>query len=91
MEKSLNSEIDIVLTNYLGKWICILHINCLLIYYFPNQVGRLYRFSLKHPIVVKRYVRRPCVACDPVFFRFETFRIIMEIRDFCLEISLKNH
>ena len=23
MEKSLNSEIDIVLTNYMGKWICI--------------------------------------------------------------------
>ena len=36
-------------------------------------------------------VRRPCITCDPVFFSFVTFRIIMENWDFCLEISLKNH
>ena len=45
----------------------------------------------KHPIMVIRCVRRPCVTCGHVFFHFATFRIIMEIWDFCLEISLKNH
>ena len=39
--------------------------------------------------MVIRCVRRPCVTCGPVFFYFVTFRIIMEIWDFCLEISLK--
>ena len=91
MEKSLNSEIDIVLTNYMCKEICILHIHYLLIYYSSNQVGTLYRFSWKHPIVVIRCVRRPCVTCGHMFFHFVTFRIIMEIWDFCLEISLKNY
>ena len=67
VEKSLNSEIDIVLTNYMSKWICILHTHYSLIYYSSNEVGRLYRFSLKHPIVVIRFVRKPCVICgsDP--------------------------
>ena len=41
--------------------------------------------------MVIRCVRRPCVTCGPAFFRFVTLRIIMEIWDFCLEISLKNH
>ena len=38
-----------------------------------------------------RCVRRPWVTCGPVFFHFGTFKIVMEIWDFCLEISLKNH
>ena len=33
MEKSLNSEIDIVLTNYMGIWICILQMHYLLTYF----------------------------------------------------------
>ena len=41
--------------------------------------------------MVIRCVRRSCVTCGPVGFRFVTFRIIMEIWDFCLEASLKNH
>ena len=41
--------------------------------------------------MVIRCVRRPCIPFGHVFFRFVTFRIIMEIWDFCLEISLKNH
>ena len=32
--------------------------------------------------MVIRCVRRPCVTCGPVFFRFVTFRIIMDIWDF---------
>ena len=38
--------------------------------------------------MVIRCLRRPCpcVTCGPVFFRFVTFRIIMEIWDFCLDI-----
>ena len=46
---------------------------------------------LNHPILATRYVRRPCVTCGPVIFHFVTFRIIMEIWNFCCEISLKNH
>ena len=42
------------------------------------------------PVVI-RCVRKPCVTHGSVFFRLVTFRIIMEIWDFCLEISLKNH
>ena len=41
--------------------------------------------------MVIRCVKRPCVTHGPVFFHFVMFRIIMEIWDFCLEISLKNH
>ena len=47
MEKSVNSEINIDLTNWMGKWICILLIHYLLIYYSSNQVGRLYNFFFK--------------------------------------------
>ena len=41
--------------------------------------------------MVTRCVTRPCATHGPVFFHFVTFRIIMEIWDFCLEISFKNH
>ena len=44
MEKSLNSEIDIVLTKHIDKWICILHIHYLLIYHSSNEIGRLCKF-----------------------------------------------
>ena len=50
-----------------------------------------YRFYQMQPKVDIRCVRRPRETCDPVFFYFMTFRIIMEIWEFCLEISLKNH
>ena len=38
MEKSLNSEIDIALTNYMCKYVCILYLQYLFIHYSPNIV-----------------------------------------------------
>ena len=49
MEKSLNSKIEIVLTNYMGKWIWILYIHYVLIYYSSNQAGRFLPIFLKAP------------------------------------------
>ena len=60
----------------------------LLIYH--SLVGRLHRFLKKTPNSASGHKMCGETTHGPVFFRFVTFRIIMEICDFCLEISLKN-
>ena len=63
----------------------------LTLYYSSNQAGIRLLIFLKAAKSWHKIVRRPCVTCGPVFFCFVTLRIIMEIWEFCLEISLKSH
>ena len=46
MDKSLNSEKDIALTNYMFTYICILHLQYLLMRYSPIIVVRLLAISV---------------------------------------------
>ena len=49
-EKNIEFWNIIILTNYIRKWICILHVHHLLIYYSWNETGRLYlQIFLKIP------------------------------------------
>ena len=54
----------------MSRWISILHIHYLLLYYTSNEVGRLLPIFLKHTILDKRHVRRSCVTWRSCVFSF---------------------